>query len=164
MAVTGTVEAASEGLVGVNVDSVLTPIDASHLLANGFHFCVRHLSRAADQGISDLSRAEASMILNAGLGLIPVQHAPPPGWSPTSALGAVDGVYAADHSFVIGFPPGVNVWCDLERTRRLRSNYPCVLSSGRITFRAEPRRLPSHRRRRLRHESGIGYDSRTRRA
>jgi hypothetical protein len=114
MALTGMVGAAGEGLLGADVDSVLTPSDAANLFANGFRFCIRYLSRAPEQGTSGLSEAEASIILNAGLALMPVQHVALSGWIPTSELGAVDGVYAAYHSFVIGFPPGVNVWCDLE--------------------------------------------------
>jgi hypothetical protein len=45
---------------------------------------------------------------------MPVQHVREPGWLPSLELGASDGVHAAYHAFVIGFPAGVNVWCDLE--------------------------------------------------
>ena len=43
-----------------------------------------------------------------------VQHPRAAGWAPTSGLGASDGVQAASHSSALGFPGGVNVWCDLE--------------------------------------------------
>ena len=43
-----------------------------------------------------------------------MQHVRAEGWAPTPDLGASDGVHAAYHAFTIGFPPGVNVWCDLE--------------------------------------------------
>jgi hypothetical protein len=68
----------------------------------------------AQQNANDLSAAEALDLLNAGLALMPVQHVRGAGWIPTAALGASDGVHAAYHAFVIGFAPGVNVWCDLE--------------------------------------------------
>jgi hypothetical protein len=68
----------------------------------------------AQQGASDLTASEALDILGAGLALLPVQHVRPDGWAPTPDLGASNGVHAAYHAFTIGFPPGVNVWCDLE--------------------------------------------------
>jgi hypothetical protein len=45
---------------------------------------------------------------------MPVQHVRKPGWSPTAALGQQDGQNAATNALDIGFPAGVNVWCDLE--------------------------------------------------
>jgi hypothetical protein len=43
-----------------------------------------------------------------------VQHVRDPGWRPTSSLGEQDGTNAANNALAVGFPPGVNVWCDLE--------------------------------------------------
>jgi hypothetical protein len=62
----------------------------------------------------DLTADEAETILAAGLALMPVQHVLNPGWSPTQSLGAQYGANAAKFAQQIGFPPGVNVWCDLE--------------------------------------------------
>jgi hypothetical protein len=45
---------------------------------------------------------------------MPVQHVREPGWSPTGSLGQTDGQQAALNSQSVGFPSGVNVWCDLE--------------------------------------------------
>jgi hypothetical protein len=45
---------------------------------------------------------------------MPVQHVLDPGWSPTQALGQEFGQNAAANAQQIGFPAGVNLWCDLE--------------------------------------------------
>jgi len=65
-----------------------------------------------------LSAAEANAILDAGLALMPVQHVRTAGWKPSAVLGETDGTFAAQNSGLVGFPPGVNVWCDLEGVRR----------------------------------------------
>jgi hypothetical protein len=43
-----------------------------------------------------------------------VQHVRMPGWSPTAFMGQTDGANAASNAQALGFPAGVNVWCDLE--------------------------------------------------
>lgn len=43
-----------------------------------------------------------------------VQHVPAAGWSPSAALGQSYGNNAANNANAVGFPPGVNIWCDLE--------------------------------------------------
>jgi len=42
------------------------------------------------------------------------QHVDEPGWSPTGPLGTNHGKNAANNVGSVGFPPGVNVWLDLE--------------------------------------------------
>ena len=58
--------------------------------------------------------SEALGILQSGLALAPVQHVRFEGWVPTAELGAADGGFAASHASQLGFPQGINVWCDLE--------------------------------------------------
>ena len=114
MALPGTIEAAGGGLRGFDTNSVVTARMAADFFARGFRFCVRYVSRVAKQGADDLSTSEAIDLLNAGLAVMPVQHVRTAGWLPSAELGASDGVHAAYHAFVTGFPAGVNVWCDLE--------------------------------------------------
>jgi hypothetical protein len=114
MVLAGTVITADEGLSGFDTNSAVTAPVAASLFTQGFRFCVRYVSRVAQQGSNDLSVSEATNLLQAGLAIMPVQHPRAEGWIPTKELGSSDGVCAAYHSFVIGFPPGVNVWCDLE--------------------------------------------------
>jgi hypothetical protein len=114
MTLPGTVSAAAGDSLGFDTDGIVTAAAAAAFFAQGFQFCIRYVSRVAQQNANDLSAPEALDLLNAGLALMPVQHVRGAGWSPTAALGSSDGVHAAYHAFVIGFPPGVNIWCDLE--------------------------------------------------
>jgi hypothetical protein len=79
----------------------------------GYRFCLRYLSLTTETS-GDLGAQEASDILNAGLALMPVQHVLDPGWNPTQALGQEFGQNAAANAQQVGFPAGVNLWCDLE--------------------------------------------------
>ena len=86
---------------------------AADFRAAGYEFCLRYVGRT-QMASYDLTAQEANDILDAGLALMPVQHVLDPGWQPTQALGAEYGANAAAFAQAIGFPPGVNVWCDLE--------------------------------------------------
>ena len=97
----------------------LTPTEfwGTHLVGQlklgAFRF-VLGMSLAVNDSRRDLSEAEARTILSAGLALMPVQHVARDGWSPSKALGTVYGRNAAANTLSIGFPPGINVWLDLE--------------------------------------------------
>jgi hypothetical protein len=121
MPLPGTVSPAAGGIVGFDTDGIVTAAAAAAFFAQGFQFCVRYVSRVAPQNANDLSAAEAVDLLNARLALMLVQHVRGAGWSPTAELGSSDGVHAAYHAFVIGFPPGVNIWCDLEGVEPMAS-------------------------------------------
>ena len=114
MLLPGKVAAAAPGVLGFDTGEVVTAANAAAFFTQGYRFCVRYVSRVAQQGSDDLTAAEALAILGAGLALSPVQHVRAEGWAPTPDLGASDGVHAAYHAFTLGFPAGVNVWCDLE--------------------------------------------------
>jgi len=62
----------------------------------------------------DLTKQEATDILNSGLALMPVQHARKHGWSPNQTLGQKDGQEASANAETVGFPDRVSLWCDLE--------------------------------------------------
>jgi hypothetical protein len=62
-----------------------------------------------------LSAAEATAILDAGLGLMLVQYVESESaWTPTAKKGATNGGVAALEAERIGVPWGVTIWCDLE--------------------------------------------------
>jgi hypothetical protein len=109
----GTVQSAPVGSLGFDVNAVLTSEFAQGFVAQGFKFCLRYISRGIEVG-TDLTSTEAEHILNTGLALMPVQHVRRPGWIPSAAIGTQDGQHAANNASTIGFPVGVNVWCDLE--------------------------------------------------
>jgi len=109
----GTVESAVPSVPGFDCNTAVSPDLAQQFFAEGYKFCVRYISRGPEAS-NDLTEAEATGILNAGLALMPVQHVRKAGWLPTQALGQQDGQDAARNAQAVGFPAGVNVWCDLE--------------------------------------------------
>ena len=113
MPLSGTIQSAPVGSVGFDSDIVITALAAQQFVSKGFRYCLRYVSRGA-AAAKDLSTAEAERILNAGLALMSVQHVRRSGWTPSPDLGKQDGQHAASNAADIGFPAGVNVWCDLE--------------------------------------------------
>lgn len=113
MALQGNVQSASAGLLGFDANTPIRAALAAQFVQQGFKFCIRYLSRTT-QGPNDLSVDEAGEILDSGMALMPVQHVRKAGWTPTSSTGTQDGQAAAQNATTIGFPPGTNVWCDLE--------------------------------------------------
>lgn len=110
---TGVVTSPVGASKGFDTDTCVRPEIAAAFFNDGYAFCVRYLSRGAESP-SDLTHDEACGILRAGLALMPVQHVSAPGWAPTAALGNQYGRAAADDAQRVGFPSGINVWCDLE--------------------------------------------------
>jgi hypothetical protein len=110
---TGTVEDSLPSVPGFDSDTIITAAVAQQFYGGGYKFCLRYLSLRAESP-QDLTTQEATDILNSGLALMPVQHVRKPGWSPSADLGQQDGQNAASNAQDVGFPPGVNVWCDLE--------------------------------------------------
>jgi hypothetical protein len=118
----GQVVSAPPGLHGIDTNTVLDDRHCRTAKVRGFSFCLRYVSRAEREQTHDLHEAEARTILNAGLALMPVQHVARAGWSPTKNLGSTYGRNAAAHVREIGFPPGVNVWLDLEGVKSSSSH------------------------------------------
>src|SRR5947209_1884674 len=116
MPLPGTINSAPAGKHGIDCNTVLTAANCNAIKVQGYSFCLRYVSRGEHEPSGDLSAAEASIILSSGLALMPVQHVARKkgGWSPSEALGEEYGQNAAAHVHEIGFPPGVNVWLDLE--------------------------------------------------
>ena len=114
----GRVEGAPPAARGFDRTTPLTKKSAADFRNRGFRFCVRYITRAYDQESSgDLSRAEADIILDAGLALMAVQHCPLKNWTPTEVLGQTYGANAVKNAQQVGLPPGVNIWLDLEGVR-----------------------------------------------
>ena len=118
----GQVVPAPPGLHGIDTNTVLNESHCRAAKARGFSFCLRYVSRGEREQAKDLQKQEARTILKAGLALMPVQHVAGAGWSPTKSLGTTYGRNAAAHVRQIGFPPGVNVWLDLEGVKSSSSH------------------------------------------
>jgi hypothetical protein len=113
----GSIQKAPAGVRGFDANTPISSQAAADFFSAGFRFCLRYVGRV-QMASHDLSTEEAEGILAAGLALMPVQHVLNDGWEPTAALGAEYGQNAATFAQQIGFPPGVNVWCDLESVAR----------------------------------------------
>lgn len=113
MSLPGTVQSAPPGVLGFDSDTVISQSSARQFFKQGYKYCVRYISLGAGEG-GDLTAGEANDILNAGLALMAVQHVREPGWIPTGSMGQQDGTNTANNALSIGFPPAVNIWCDLE--------------------------------------------------
>jgi len=113
MALQGTVLNAPEGIRGFDANVAISASVARQFVDAGYHFCVRYVGRT-QMASHDLTAAEAQTLLGAGLALMPVQHVQAGEWAASGSLGAEYGANAAQFVTAIGFPPGVNVWLDLE--------------------------------------------------
>ena len=133
MPLPGQIEDAASSVSGFDSDAVLSPESAQQFFSQGYRFCLRYLAHA--QASLNLSGQEAADILNSGLALMPVQHVRAAGWSPDQDLGQQDGREAVSLAQTIGFPAGVNVWCDLEEVNT-SSKMRDVLDYCRAWYRA----------------------------
>jgi hypothetical protein len=114
MSLPGQVEGVTPSVPGFDTDTTISATVAQQFYAQGYRFCLRYLSLGVPQLSGDLSQQEAADILSSGLALMPVQHVRNYPWSPNQILGQQDGQNAAANAQSVGFPSGVNVWCDLE--------------------------------------------------
>lgn len=102
-----------DGSRGLDCNRPITAEQAQAFKANGMTFAIRYVTRTQTHGY-DLSAPELDTILNAGLGLMAVQHIAPEGWSPTAELGTQYGTTAAADCGLLALPDGMSLWCDLE--------------------------------------------------
>lgn len=110
---TGIVQGAPNKSKGFDADEPISKALSQTFYQQGYKFCLRYISLGSESP-GDLTYDEANQILEGGLALMPVQHVLEPNWFPNTALGQQHGENAAVNSDRIGFPPKVNVWCDLE--------------------------------------------------
>jgi hypothetical protein len=109
----GTAQAAPAGVKGFDANTTITTSQADSFWNAGYRFALRYVGRTQMKS-TDLTASEASMLLSKGFALMAVQHVLNPGWMPTGDLGTEYGTNAATFTQQIGFPPGVNLWLDLE--------------------------------------------------
>jgi hypothetical protein len=114
MSLPGQVDHATPSVLGFDSDTIVTAALAQQFFSEGYKFCLRYLSLGGQESPQDLSSQEATDILDSGLALMPVQHVRQPGWLPSGTLGQQYGEDAATNAESVGFPTGINVWCDLE--------------------------------------------------
>lgn len=118
----GNVSRLLSGTKGFDTNTPLTGAYATNLKAAGYSFAMRYVSRSAETDTDakkngNLYIGEAQNILNAGLGLMVIQHVRKGYWSPSASLGTSDGSACAANCKNIGIPSWVSVWCDLEQVQ-----------------------------------------------
>jgi hypothetical protein len=101
------------GSKGFDANTPVSPEMARRFVAAGFTFAVRYVRRAA-QNPRDVTTGELVGLLEAGLGLMLVQHVALPDWRPGATLGTAYGETAAREARGVGLVKGVTLWCDLE--------------------------------------------------
>jgi hypothetical protein len=107
---------AAEGSFGFDCNTIVRPNDAAAFIAAGYKFAIRYVPRIGALP-HDITSAELRMLLNAGLGVMLVQHVErdsPPWWTPTEAKGMAYGERAAEYAASVGYPKGATLWLDLE--------------------------------------------------
>lgn len=102
-----------DGSRGFDCNTTVTPMVAGNFAAAGYRFAVRYVRRVRRHAF-DLTSGEILTILEAGLGLMVVQHVANEGWVPTPERGSNYGAVAAAEARSIGVPQGISLWCDLE--------------------------------------------------
>jgi hypothetical protein len=88
---------AVDGSFGFDANTILRPADAAEFVKAGYKFAIRYVPRVGALP-HDVTSAELRMLLNAGLGVMLVQHVErdsPPWWTPTEAKGMAYGERAA---------------------------------------------------------------------
>lgn len=101
------------GSLGFDCNTNVAPSIAAKFVQAGFKFVVRYVRRSTRHEY-DLNVQELIGCLQAGLGVGVVQHVAAEGWTPTERLGAGYGAIAAEEARLVGIPPEVTLWCDLE--------------------------------------------------
>lgn len=102
-----------DGARGFDANQRITPGVANAFAAHGYQFAVRYVRRSTPHSF-DLTSQEIVTLLDAGLGVMIVQHVAADGWIPTAEKGSNYGTIAATEARASGMPVGVSLWCDLE--------------------------------------------------
>jgi hypothetical protein len=154
---------AAEGAFGFDCNTIVRPNDAAAFVAAGYKFAIRYVPRVGALP-HDITSAELRMLLNAGLGVMLVQHVErdsPPWWTPTEAKGMAYGERAAEYA-ASAEPQRRSVPGDSrplhEATRRARPVHAAEGGHARDRCGHRPRRQPrrtADARCAIHHSSGI---------
>lgn len=104
---------APDGAKGFDCNATVTPQVAVRFKNAGYTYAMRYVRRGPYHA-TDITADEADGILDAGLGLMLVQHVAPDNWHPDADRGTAYGTTAGEEAAKIGYPEGGLVWCDLE--------------------------------------------------
>lgn len=112
------VKAATEGMIGFDVNQPISGAQAAEFFADGYSFCFRYIPRIPKLAKGNVTMPEIAAILGAKLALGIVQHTPLPGYDPSAELGETYAKYAIEYCEQIGLPKGINIFLDLEEVSK----------------------------------------------
>jgi hypothetical protein len=114
MPLRGSAVTAYIGAKGFDTNNPIPETAARDFHQHGYRFAVRYVRREK-KATNDLSRDEIRGLFNAGLAVMPVQHAESESsWVPTVDKGRLWGQNAVMASMECGIATGTTVWLDLE--------------------------------------------------
>lgn len=102
------------GTILLDTDEVVSDAALHLAYASGVRGIIRYVGFAIRAWKGDLTIDERDRILEAGMGLMVVQHVRRAVWTPSEALGNSDGDAAVRHALAAGYLPGATLWNDLE--------------------------------------------------
>jgi hypothetical protein len=109
-----TAQSAPVGARGFDTNTVVRPSDAKRFVDNGYTFAIRYVPRETAHA-NDITRAELRVLLEAGLGVMLVQHVESETmWMPSDDKAKVYGRTAAAIATEVGYPKSATLWLDLE--------------------------------------------------
>lgn len=136
------IEPVPVGALVADLNTKLTAAMAAAILgaknARGLPLGVQGFARYVSIGEpepGDLDAKETSDILSLGAGLWAIQHAHAPGWMPTAAMGATDGMRAASNAQKATLLSGGTIECDLEEVGPA-AHVSDILGWGNAWYRA----------------------------
>ncbi|HKW09744.1 MAG TPA: glycoside hydrolase domain-containing protein [Gemmatimonadaceae bacterium] len=105
---------AMDGTRGIDCDEAITADLAARFYGHGYSFAIRYVRRSVAHPY-DLTRAEFEAIIDAGLGLMLVQHVESAkSWAPSGSKGDAYAGAAVTNARALRYPDGAMLWCDLE--------------------------------------------------
>lgn len=107
------VQSAPRNLRGFDCNAPISHDVARQFMQHGYRFAIRYVPRVK-QSVIDLTSSEVSDLLLAGLGVMPVQHVEPEGWTPSLTKGQDYGQMAAESATKCGIAPTTSLWLDVE--------------------------------------------------
>lgn len=107
-------QSAPKGAKGFDCNAAVRASDAARFVNDGYRFAVRYVPRETAHA-NDITSDEMQALLNAGLGVMLVQHVESDtSWMPTDDKGRRYGATAAAIAKAVGYPKGATLWLDLE--------------------------------------------------
>jgi glycoside hydrolase-like protein len=98
----------------VDTDIRLNPVVLGQVEAAGYAGVARYVPLPGDGAANDIRADELGAVMEAGLGLLLVQHVRFPHWDPAMHSGGTDARVAVQFAMEVGYLAGAHIFLDLE--------------------------------------------------